>query len=168
MSVNEEDFEVLQHHLGRVPRGVLSVETRCPAGHPQVIKVYPLLRTKGRLEPFPTLFWLTCPNLIKQLSALEHRGWIARLEQRLQDDDALRAAYHLDHGRYRDERWQTLSEPDRALLLAKGWEGLDRGIGGIADWDHIKCLHLHYAHHAARTSVVGRWLEERFQFAPCP
>jgi len=168
MRVSREDFEVLKQQLGRVPRGVLNVETRCPSGHPQVIKVYPLLRSTERVEPFPTLFWLTCPNLVKQLSSLEHRGWIARLERQLQEDKAFRASYHDDHVRYRDLRWQSLNEQDRALLLAKGWAGSDRGIGGIADWDHIKCLHLHYAHHLARRNVIGRWLDTRFSLTPCP
>ncbi|HIC96436.1 TPA: DUF501 domain-containing protein, partial [Candidatus Bipolaricaulota bacterium] len=40
-------------------------------------------------------------------------------------------------------------------------------IGGLADWDKVKCLHLHYAHHLARGNIVGRWVEDRFSLKEC-
>ena len=35
----------------------------------------------------------------------------------------------------------------------------ERGIGGIANRDSVKCLHLHYAHHLARGSAIGAEIE---------
>lgn len=32
---------------------------------------------------------------------------------------------------------------------------LDKGIGGIADFNRIKCLHLHVAHALARENPIG-------------
>ena len=167
--VSASDLEVLRKQLGRQPRGVLNVETRCPAGHPQVVKVYPLLKLASGAEPFPTLFWLTCPGIIEQVSRLEHDGWISKLERFLQEDSVLRISYELNQRQYVAERWETLTAEDRHWMEAQGWsEGFaSRGIGGLADWSRIKCLHLHYAHHLARENVIGQWLDEHYVIQPC-
>ena len=156
-ALDPADLEALRVQLGREPRGVLAVESRCPAGHPQVIKVYPLLKSGGTAEPFPTLFWLTCPAIITQISVLEHDGWIARLEDEMQADPAFRERVERDHRAYIEERWATLSLADRKWIRRQGWASflLERGIGGIEDWAHIKCLHLHAAHHLARSNAIG-------------
>jgi len=91
--VSERDLKVLKEQLGRPPRGVLAIERRCPAGHPQVIRVYPLIDG----EPFPTLFWLTCPEIVKQISRLEHESWIRKLEERIARDPEFRRRYHEAH-----------------------------------------------------------------------
>lgn len=169
MTPTPDDLEALQSQLGRPARGVICIETRCPIGHPQVIKVYPLLREEARVVPFPTLFWLTCPRLIRQISAFEHQGLIATLEKKLQNDPDFKAAYHQNHQSYRSERWETLCEEDQRWVKTKGWlsDFKDRGIGGIADWDRIKCLHLQFAHHLARENVLGQWLKAHFELSEC-
>ncbi len=168
-ALRENDLEILHMQLGRVPRGVLAVEARCPEGHPQVIKVYPLLRDGDTAEPFPTLFWLTCPKLIEQIAALEHHGWIQKLESLLQEDEGFLQAYHNNHRQYLDERWQTLSEQDQQWLIEKGWHTnyQKKGIGGIANWDSLKCLHLQFAHHLARENVIGKWLDDHSELIRC-
>jgi len=170
-TISERELRVIQAQLGRPPRGVMEIERRCRWGYPQVIKVYPLLHG----EPFPTLFWLTCPTLIEQLSALEQRGYIKEIEKLLAEDERLRQEYHRNHRDYIAERWAALSAEDRALLerRCRGvWPYaptlMERGIGGIADWNRVKCLHLHYAHHLARGNAIGRWIENHFQLRECP
>ncbi len=169
-AVSEQDLNVIQGQLGREPRGVLAVERRCRFGYPQVIKVYPLLNGAGEACLFPTLFWLTCPALVEGLSQIEGQGCIKELEKRVAEDEELRHGYYQDHRTYIAERWSALSELDRARIekgeLAEALR--KRGIGGIADWDRVKCLHLHYAHHLARGSAIGRWLERRFLIEECP
>lgn len=168
-AITARDVTILRQQLGREPRGVLDVETRCPAGHPQVVKVYPLLKLESGVEPFPTLFWLTCPNVIEQLSRIEHAGWISRLERLLEEDEALHAEYVQNQRQYVEERWSTLTERDQRWMEAQGWaQGFAaRGIGGLADWRRIKCLHLHYAHHLARRNAIGRWIDEHFTIQAC-
>lgn len=146
-----------------------TVETRCPSGHPQVLRCYPLRTGSGRFEPFPTLFWLVCPALRAALSRLEHEGWIRRLGQRLRDDAAFLASVESDHASYATERWSLLSAPDRDEIRRRGLEGelTKTGIGGIRDWATVKCLHLHYAHHLARGSAIGRALEAVGALRPC-
>lgn len=167
--INAQDLAILETQLGRQPRGVLAVETRCPSGHPQTIKVYPLLRVDGKPEPFPTLFWLSCPRLSERLSRLEHEGLIARLETLLEQDPLFFEAYQNDHRQYLNERWETLTPHDRQLVEQQGWRKMfrARGIGGIENWRYIKCLHLHYAHHLARKNVIGQWLSERYKLYTC-
>ncbi len=164
--VDERDLRIIEEQLGRRPRGVVAVERRCPAGHPQVIKVYPLL---GK-EPFPTLFWLTCPEIVRQISRLEHEGWIERLEELIKGDPELRRRYHESHRTYIRERWQTLREEDKRWLEAHGLLEVfqRRGIGGLRDWDAVKCLHMHYAHYKARgENPIGEWIAERFAIREC-
>ncbi|MGQ9478331.1 MAG: DUF501 domain-containing protein [Candidatus Bipolaricaulia bacterium] len=171
VQIDERALQVLRGQLGREPRGLLGIERRCRFGYPQVIKVYPLLKNgAGEPCPFPTLFWLTCPALVEQLSRLEEHGYIKELEQALAGDERLRREYQEDHRRYLAERWAALTEEDKKLLEGKGLaEALrGRGIGGLSDWDRVKCLHLHYAHHLARGSALGRWLESHFQLEECP
>ncbi len=170
VQVDEQTLRILRSQLDREPRGLLGIERRCRFGYPQVIKVYPLLKDNATIEPFPTLFWLTCPTLIEQLSRLEQRGYIKAVERALAADERLRQEYHEDHRRYLAERWAALSPEDRALAEEHGFAAALRagGIGGIADWDRVKCLHLHYAHHLARGSAIGHWLESRFQLEECP
>lgn len=166
----DRDRAIIEQQLGRPPRGLLNVEVRCPWGYPAVIRVAPLLKENNEIEPFPTLFWLTCPILREQLSRLEEQGVIGQLEAKIAHDPDLQARYVEDHRRYAQERFSLVSFTERALLERRGWlESLqDRGIAGIADFRTVKCLHAHYAHHLARGSVIGRWLEERFRLVWCP
>ena len=164
--VSKSDLQQIEAQLGRRPRGVIAVERRCPAGHPQVIKVYPLIEK----EPFPTLFWLTCPGIIRQISRLEHEGWIEHLERLIKEDQGLRRRYHRSHRAYIQERWETLSEEDKRCIEEQGLREVfqRRGIGGLRDWDAVKCLHMHYAHFKAREeNPIGEWIEERFEIREC-
>lgn len=146
-----------------------TVATRCPAGHPQVLRCHPLRQGGERFEPFPTLYWLTCPEITYVLSKLEHDGWILKLGERLRTDEAFRAEVERDHQAYSDERWGLLSEDERAEVVRRGLERdlRQRGIGGIRDRTSVKCLHLHYAHHLARGSAIGRALDEVAEIRPC-
>jgi len=163
--VTEAELEVLAEQLGRRPRGVRAIERYCPAGHPQVIRVYPLIDG----NPFPTLFWLTCPELIKQLTRLEYEGVIEALERLIERDPRFRARYHQNHRDYIEERWKELNEHDRRWVEEQGLSAVfkERGIGGLRNWDAVKCLHMHYAHHKARANVIGEWLESRFDLREC-
>ncbi len=166
----DRDRAIIEHQLGRPPRGLINIEVRCPWGYPAVVRVAPLLKEKDEIEPFPTLFWLTCPILREQLSRLEERGVIAQLEGEIARNPDLRERYFEDHRRYAQERFSLLSPEEQEFLQGRGWlEALrDRGIAGIGDFRTVKCLHAHYAHHLARGSTIGRWLEERFRFSWCP
>jgi hypothetical protein len=100
--------------------------------------------------------------LLAAVSRLEHEGWIVKLGERLQEDAAFRADVDADHEAYAAERWSTLRPADQAEVIRRGLEVefQERGIGGIRNRTGLKCLHLHYAHHLARGSAVGRELDK--------
>lgn len=162
---SEEDYMAVTRLLGREPRGLYKVEKYHPEfKHPMVIKVLPYV--KG--APFPTLFWLTCPILKKEISHIEKDAWIDRIEEEFfsAGSDNLKAL-HRHHKAYAEERvqlftdmggdWPQIPEPMVKILQ-------ETGIGGIHDFDHIKCFHLHYAHHLVRENQVGKILDEKFDF----
>ena len=165
---NEE--HIIAKQIGRPPRGFLKVESYCQYGYPKVIQVYPLLREGEKFEPFPTMFWLTCPIIVEQISRLEEQRIIGQLERELAENSKLQAEYKKDHERYATERFALLKLEDKKFLEERGLiETLrERGIAGIQDHRFVKCLHAHYAHHVARESLIGRLLEERFQIVECP
>ena len=143
-------------------RGVRAgVETRCAGGHSQVLRCHPVRDATGGPQPFPTLFWLVCPEIHKRVSRLEAGGGVGTITARVRADPELRARVHADHRAYQDERWELLSVTERTWARESGVLHVfrERGIGGIRNWDAVKCLHLHYAHHLARGSATGELIE---------
>ena len=144
---------MIASQLRRSPRGEFAVATRCSYGYPQVIRVHPVLAGK----PFPTTYWLTCPFLSREIGHLEAAGWIKKLEARMSENDDLRIAMQEAHRRLCKQRDGCLSSDDKDALaeagMRAGFHG--RGIGGISDWDRLKCLHLHAAHALADENAVG-------------
>lgn len=167
--LTDADITTVTEQLGRPPRAAVHLAARCPAGHPAVIVNHPILVKSGRIAPFPTLYWLSCPELRRIVSRLEMGGLIQQLDDRLADDDELAAALHLDHQRYIQQRWQLLSEEERIQVRDAGLQNmlLERGIGGLGHWRSVKCLHLHLAHHLADHNVLGSILAEEFEVHPC-
>jgi len=147
------DGKVVAGQLGRNPRGAFTVSVRCSYGYPQVIRVHPVVDGK----PFPTLYWLTCPFLSREIGHLEAAGWVKQLEARMTEQPELRSAMHASHRRNCSQRDQFLSPEEKVSLSVSGaLVGLDgRGIGGIFDWDRLKCLHLHAAHALADENPIG-------------
>jgi exopolyphosphatase/guanosine-5'-triphosphate,3'-diphosphate pyrophosphatase len=119
---------------------------RCTGGHPLVIRNAPLDATRS---PFPTTYWLTCPDAVRAVSSLESEGWVARLNERYDADPTFRASVDRAHEAY---------ARDRALdhAQALGWGG----VGGTRRG--LKCLHAHLAHHVAGgDDPAGAWVAER-------
>jgi len=138
------DLEAVRQQLGREPTTPFSVVARCTGGHPLVIRNRPL---DADGDPFPTIYWLTCPDAVKAVSRVESEGWIARLG----DDPTIAAAVPEAHRAYATERGEMLPG-------AEEWGG----VGGTRRG--IKCLHAHYAYHlAGGDDVVGRWTAERVE-----
>ena len=84
--VSLEDQRIISSQIGREARGVIGIPRRCVYGYPQVVTVYPLINS----TPFPTIYWLTCPYLHREIAVLEATGMIARLERAIATDHELR------------------------------------------------------------------------------
>ena len=164
-SISLSDWDVIAEQIGRRPRGLAGVPVRCSYGFPQVIRVRTLVDGK----PFPTLFWLTCPYLVREVDRLEADGWIGRLERRMAEDEQLRASMVRAHERYIERRSALLSDGDRLTIESRGQASslLEKGIGGIADRRRLKCLHLHIAHDLAGENPIGRIVCEMLPAVEC-
>ena len=140
------DVALVREQLGREPVTGFTVVARCQEGHPLVIRNDPV-DAEGR--PFPTLFWLTCPDAVKAVSRLEADGWIKRLDVGAAGDPAFANALRLAHAEYAEERAR--------------WAHGARASGGVGgSRAGIKCLHAHYANHlAGGDDPVGRWVAKR-------
>ncbi|HYH28208.1 MAG TPA: DUF501 domain-containing protein [Actinomycetota bacterium] len=121
---------------------------RCAVGHPLVVRNHPVDHDGA---PFPTLFWLTCPDAVKAVSRLEAGGWIRLLAERAERDTAFGAALAEAHARHAAER-------GRYHPPAARWGGVAGSPAGV------KCLHAHYANHlAGGGDPVGAWVAERVE-----
>ena len=137
------DLGVVRAQLGRDPTTPFVVVCRCTGGHPLVIRNAPL---DADDHPFPTTYWLTCPTATKAVSRLESEGWIARLNDRVQDEESFDEALQAAHRAYAEDRAADLPE-------ARAWGG----VGGTRTG--VKCLHAHYAYHlAGGDDPVGAWV----------
>jgi hypothetical protein len=98
-----------------------------------------VIENHPRLEdgtPFPTLYWLTCPLLVRRVSTLESGGEMAEMSERLGRDASFRERLGSAVERLRVER----DEHER-IAESGGPPG-----GGP---DRVKCLHAHAAQELA-------------------
>jgi uncharacterized protein len=131
----ESDRAVVEQQLGRPPRAFKRVVVRCPSGHPAVTEQTPYDENG---EPFPTTFWLTCPELVAAVSRLEAAGGVERWTRAVRDDPDLSGSLEAANAEQRELR------PE-----------LDLGIGGArAGAGSLKCLHAHVAFALARPGYL--------------
>ena len=116
-----------------------------------VIENHPLLEDGS---PFPTLYWLTCPLLVKRASKLESEGWMASLNERLEADDSLR-------GRLADAVNSYAATRDAHARL----DPAPAPPGGGPD--RVKCLHSHTAHQLVASNPVGALVLSQVGFPDC-
>jgi hypothetical protein len=98
-----------------------------------------VIENHPRLEdgsPFPTLFWLTCPILVKRVSGLEASGTMKEWSERLAGDPELQGRLSDAVGRLAARRDQ-----HEVIEVSGGPPG-----GGP---DRVKCLHAHVAQELA-------------------
>jgi uncharacterized protein len=126
---------------------------------PAVIVTDPLVKgAAGKVLPFPTVYWLVCPDIATKLARLEMVGEIAKMQEVVDASPELHDAIRADHEAYIAARLALLSEDDRVWLEAHPaikaqMESV--GIAGMADWLQVKCFHAQYAFHLVRPTVVG-------------
>lgn len=164
-----EEISCITDRLGRKPTQLLAVAARDRAGNPAVITCHPLRHEGETLAPFPTMYWLIDPALCKAVADLERQGAIGELEAVIAEDDGLKESLAADHRAYAEARWALLTPDEQQRAVEAGLAGTlrDKGIGGIADFTRLKCLHLHLAHHLAVLALgrggttAGRLIEAR-------
>lgn len=157
------DEAAVAAQLGRLPRGLRAIASRCPCGLPAVIETAPRLDDG---TPFPTLYYLTCPKAVAAISRLEAGGVMREMTLRLGLDAKLSASYSAAHRDY-------VARRERAGREA-GVQPLPQGTqsaGGMPE--RVKCLHALAAHELAAPGMnpigadviaeIGEWWTE----GPC-
>lgn len=128
------DLAEVSRQLGRPVRDVAAIAARCVCGNPLVVQTPPRL-SDG--TPFPTVYYLTHPAATAAVSTLEASGLMVELQQRLEQEPELAAAYQQAHESY-------LS--DRAKL---GEVAEVEGISAGGMPTRVKCLHALVGHSLA-------------------
>ena len=143
--------------LGRQPRGLEDIAVASPAGEPVVIRVCSLVEDK----PFPTLFWLVDPALCYRIDQVEASGLIKQLQGRVDSDPDLQRSMDRDHRAHMILRESFMQPATRQRLQDLGFSDAmtQRGIGGIADFTRIRCLHTWYGAHLVVPNTIGGLLE---------
>jgi exopolyphosphatase / guanosine-5'-triphosphate,3'-diphosphate pyrophosphatase len=142
------DLVAVREQLGREPTTPFTVVARCTGGHPLVIRNAP---RDASGAPFPTTYWLTCPDAGKAVARLEADGWIARFNERERTDPAFAESLNAAHRSYAEDRARELPEAID-----------DGGVGGTRRG--VKCLHAHYAFHlAGGVDPVGAWVAQQVE-----
>jgi hypothetical protein len=149
----------VERQLGRPVRGKALAASRCPHGQVEVIATPPLLPDG---TPFPTLYWLTCPLLHREVSRLESGDFREALRRKMMHEPGFKAAMRDAEGEYGEEReeWaRELGELEKAQAYFE-----DRGGIGGTRAGGIKCLHAHLAHYLAKGgNPVGAEIEKELE-----
>lgn len=132
--VAQADLDAVQEQLGRPPRGILEISSRCPSGHPNVVKTEPRLDDG---TPFPTLYYITCPRLAGAIGTLEVSGLMREMSAKILQDSDLALAYQHAHESYLEQREAVAQVPEIAGISA----------GGMPS--RVKCLHVLIGHSLA-------------------
>jgi hypothetical protein len=155
MSERNNDTAVLTAQIGRPPRSEAVVSARCHLGLPVVTQVPPVLDTG---EPFPTRYWLGCPLAQRRISRIEAAGGVRDFALEAEQDPVFRGELEAAHERY--ARARDAEIPEDARLRPSG------GVGGARRG--VKCLHAHYADHAAgNLNPVGARVAEQVEPLNC-
>jgi hypothetical protein len=158
LSITPQQRSQVAALLGREPRGLEAIARSTADGCPMVIRVASLVEN----TPFPTLFWLVDPDLCYRIDQAEAGGLIQRLQHRIDGDPALQLQMRDDHRRHIALRDSFISPATRQRLQELGFSRVleQKGIGGIADFTRIRCLHTWYAAHLVAANTVGRLLDD--------
>ncbi|HOO73443.1 MAG TPA: DUF501 domain-containing protein [Spirochaetota bacterium] len=167
ISVTDRDKHALKKQLGIDNINPAGIVERCPYGYPSIIMLHPLggrheQREEAREQCFKritNLLWLTCPYLNKKIHDLESQGYINRISSFISGDTNLvflMKEAHADYHYLRKNLCRKFIEKGDDVFF-KYINFMNTGIGGIKNIDHLKCLHLHYAHYrVCEKNVAGK------------
>lgn len=141
--IRPDDRAILTAQLGRDPRGLVGIGARCACGAPAVTITYPRLPDGS---PFPTVFYLSYPWLVREISRIESAGEMVSYNERLAADPEYAAAHARAHDSY-VERRDVMDEvpeiagksaggmPDRVEVFAcVGWVCVGCWAGCVPGW----------------------------------
>lgn len=165
---SDNDIEIIKHQLKTDNVSIAEVVSRCDYGYPTVIIMDPTNNSynstyDGKLKEadygaLSNVIWLTCPFLNERIHDLESQGYIKKINDFINEDKSLESMMFNAHANYYYLRKRIhrkyIGNP---AINNKNSEIMKTGIGGLKNIEHIKCLHMHYAHYSLCSSnVAGR------------
>ncbi len=158
------ETELVIKMLGRPPRTPFIVQTRCPDGTPQVLLADSVFLEDGIWKPFPTVLWLLCPRLKREVARVEESGAVKRFSEKLQMDEEFYKEFQNGQLQISEIRLKRAKEilpekiPEHILdILSK------TTIAGSVDYKGVKCLHSHVAQELAfHNNPIGREVLKEF------
>jgi uncharacterized protein len=138
-----DDRALVERQLGRSPRAFRRVVVRCPGGSPAVTEQWPY---DDGGDPFPTMYYLTCPQMVAAVARLEAAGGVERWSEEVERVPELAA----DLERATEEQRRLRGELAGGKVGRDGGSCLALGIGGSANPRRLKCLHAHVAYALAQ------------------
>jgi hypothetical protein len=138
-----DDRALVERQLGRPPRAFRRVVVRCPGSSPAVTEQWPY---DDAGEPFPTMYYLTCPHVVAAVARLEAAGGVERWSEEVERAPQLAA----DLERATEEQRRLRRELAGGKVGRDGGSSLELGIGGSANPRRLKCLHAHAAYALAQ------------------
>ena len=149
------DAQTLVVQIRRPLRVVSKVAARCALRLPIVAEVPPTLDSG---EPFPTLYWLSCPLAHRRIARLEAAGGVREADMLAKTSPDFAKQLLDAHTRYAKQR--------EALTCPETQRPASGGVGGSRGG--VKCLHAHFADHAAgNDNPVGQMVAERIGALNC-
>ena len=134
-----DDKSIVAAQIGREPRAFSRVAVRCPFGFPAVSEQRPY---DDEGKPFPTGFYLTCPEVVAAVARLEAAGGVERWGERVLKSRRLR--WSLWRANSKQRRLRAKPARPAGRMLDDG-ASFDLGIGGSRSSLKLKCLHAHVA-----------------------
>jgi uncharacterized protein len=142
-----DDRAAVALQLGREPRAFERVVVRCPFGRPAVTEQAPYDRDG---EPFPTTYYLTCPQLVAAIARIEAAGGVERWSRAAEEDEELASSLSDATEEQRRVRHELAGD----VRGRDAGASLQLGIGGSGSPGYLKCLHAHAAFALARPGYV--------------
>ena len=133
------DRSIVAAQIGREPRAFSRVAARCPFGFPAVSEQKPY---DDEGKPFPTGFYLTCPELATAVARLEAAGGVERWSEEVRKSRRLRWSLWRANRKQRRLR-RKLARSVGPML--DGGASLGLGISGSRSTQNLKCPHAHVA-----------------------
>lgn len=135
-----DDRAIIAAQIGREPRAFSRFVVRCPFGFPAVSEQMPY---DDDGKPFPTGYYLTCPELVAAVARLEAAGGVGHWSDLVRKSRRLRWSLWRATRQQRRLRKGLVRSADQML---DGGASLALGIGGSGNRRKLKCLHAHVAY----------------------
>ncbi len=156
-TLTPRDEQVLRWQLKGTTDAVDGIFEKCDFGFPQIVLLKPAHGDTVDYQSLSNIVWLTCPYLNDEIHELENKGYIAKIEKFINTDEVLKREMLKAHAQFYFFRKSIYEKYLKNEIDEDHINVLKRGIGGMQEPVHIKCLHLHYAHYRiCQDNIAGR------------